>query len=53
MPLPLTASEIPVKQMSFAACPKSHQVQHAVEEVVPESEAILNGDLPVTFKKNN
>lgn len=51
MPLPLTISETPVKQMSFAACPDSHQIQHAVEELVPELEAILDGDLPVTFKE--
>jgi len=54
MPSPLTSSESPVKQMSFAACP-GHQIQHgleqAVEELVPESEAISDGALPVTFKK--
>lgn len=42
-------------QMSFAACPKGHKIQtalkQAVEELVPESEAISDGALPVTFKK--
>lgn len=52
---PLTSFESPVKQMSFAACPEGHQIQRAleqaVEELVPESEAISDGALPVTFKK--
>lgn len=41
--------------MSFVMCPEGHQIQcaleQAVEELVPESEAISDGALTVTFKK--
>lgn len=55
MPSPLTTPESPVKQMSFVMCPEGHQIQcaleQAVEELVPESGAISDGALTVTFKK--
>lgn len=41
--------------MSFVMCPEGHQIQcaleQAVEELVPESEAISDGALTVTLKK--